>query len=80
MDSSLNKQVYYPEYVHVCLCWFGSHCFTQHSARLPERRKKEDEFACMRGRRFRFTTLETSVSHAKDIFKFRKIDRSFLDN
>ena len=29
-----NKQVHYPEYVHVCLFWFGSHCFTQDSARL----------------------------------------------
>ena len=34
----------------------------------------------LRGRRFRFTTLETSVSHAKGIFKLRKFAWSFLDS
>ena len=29
--------------MYTCVCWFGSHCFTQDSARLTERRKKEDE-------------------------------------
>ena len=33
----------------------------------------------LRGRRFRFTTLETSVSRAIGIFKLRKIAWSFLD-
>ena len=33
----------------------------------------------LRGRRFRFTTLETSVSRAKGIIKLRKIAGSFLD-
>ena len=31
-----------PEYVQAYLCWFGSHCFTQDSARLPERRRKKE--------------------------------------
>ena len=35
-----------------------------------EERKKMNN---LRGRRFRFTTLETSVSRAKGIFKLRKI-------
>ena len=52
--------------------------FTQDSARLTERRKKErkkmkNETNNLRGRRFRFTTLETSVSRAKGVFKLRKI-------
>ena len=34
-----------------------------------ERKKKTNN---LRGRRFRFTTLETSVSRAKGIFKLRK--------
>ena len=34
----------------------------------------------MRGRRFRFTTLETSVSHATDIFMLKRIAWTFLDN
>ena len=33
----------------------------------------------LRGRRFRFTTLETSDSRAKGIIKLRKIAWSFLD-
>ena len=33
----------------------------------------------LRGRRFLFTALETSVSRAKGIFKLRKIAWSFLD-
>ena len=37
---------------------------------LKEERKKMSN---LRGRRFRFTALETSVSHAKGIFKLRKI-------
>ena len=36
-------------------------------------RKKKNETNNLRGRRFRFTTLETSVSRAKGIFKLRKI-------
>ena len=77
-----SKQVHYQEYVHACLCWFGSHCFTQDSARLPERRrrrKKMKKTNNLRGRRFRFTALETSVSHAKGLFKLRKFAWSFLD-
>ena len=81
-----SKQVHYPEYAHVCLFWFGSHCFTQDSARLPERRRRKKErkkktkkMNNLRGRRFRFTTLETSVSRAKGIFKLRKFTWSFLD-
>ena len=57
-----SKQVHYPEYVHMCLCWFGSHCFNQDSVRLPEIRKMNN----MRGQRFRFTAC---VSCAKGIFK-----------
>ena len=52
-------------YVHARLCWFGSHSFTQDRARLPERRRKK--MNNLRGRRFRFTTLETSVHRAKGI-------------
>ena len=76
-----SKQVHYPEYVHACLCWCGSHCFTQDSARLPERRrrKKKTKMNNLRGRRFRFITLETSVSPAKGLFKLRKFAWSFLD-
>ena len=82
-----SKQVHYPEYVHACLCWCGSHCFTQDSARLPERRrirrkkerKKKTKMNNLRGRRFRFITLETSVSRAKGLFKLRKFAWSFLD-
>ena len=37
--------------------------------RKKERKKKTNN---LRGRRFRFTTLETSVSRAKGIFKLRK--------
>ena len=37
---------------------------------LKEERKKTNN---LRGRRFRFTTLQTSVSRAKGIFKLRKI-------
>ena len=54
----------------VCVCWFGSHCFTQGSARFTERRRKMNN---LRGQLFRFTTLEASVSCAKGIFKLRKI-------
>ena len=39
---------------------------------LKEERKKM-KTNNLRGRRFRFTTLETSVSRAKGIFKLRKI-------
>ena len=85
-----SKQVHYPEYVHACLCWFGSHCFTQDSARLPERRRRKKErkkerkkktkkMNNLRGRRFRFITSETSVSRAKGLFKLRKFAWSFLD-
>ena len=35
-------------------------------------RKKKTKTNNLRGRRFRFTTLETSVSRAKGIFKLRK--------
>ena len=38
---------------------------------LKEERKKKSNN--LRGRRFRFTTLEMSVSRAKGIFKLRKI-------
>ena len=37
-----------------------------------EERKKKTKTNNLRGRRFRFTTLETSVSRAKGIFKLRK--------
>ena len=79
-----SKQVHYPEYVHAYLCWFGSYCFTQDSARLPERRRKKErkkktKTNNLRGRRFRFTTLDTSVSRAKGILKLRKFAGSFLD-
>ena len=37
-----------------------------------EERKKKTKTNNLRGRRFRFTTLETSVSRAKEIFKLRK--------
>ena len=40
---------------------------------LKEERKKMKKTNNLRGRRFRFTTLETSVSRAKGIFKLRKI-------
>ena len=40
------------------------------SLKEEERKKKMNN---LRGRRFRFTTLETSVSRAKGIFKLRKI-------
>ena len=39
---------------------------------LKEERKKKTKTNNLRGRRFRFTTLETSVSRAKGIFKLRK--------
>ena len=35
-------------------------------------RKKTKKMNNLRGRRFRFITLETSVSHAKGLFKLRK--------
>ena len=37
-----------------------------------EEEKKTKKTNNLRGRRFRFTTLETSVSRAKGIFKLRK--------
>ena len=40
---------------------------------LKKERKKKTKMNNLRGRRFRFTTLETSVSRAKGIFKLRKI-------
>ena len=36
-----------------------------------EERKKKTKMNNLRGRRFRFTTLETSVSRAEGIFKLR---------
>ena len=48
--------------------------------RKKERKKKtKTKTNNLRGRRFRFTTLETSVSRAKGIFKLRKFAWSFLD-
>ena len=38
-----------------------------------EERKKKTKMNNLRGRRFRFTTLETSDSRAKGIIKLRKI-------
>ena len=38
-----------------------------------ERKKKTKKMNNLLGRRFRFTTLETSDSHAKGIIKLRKI-------
>ena len=40
---------------------------------LKEERKKKTKMNNLRGRRFRFTTLETSNSRAKGIIKLRKI-------
>ena len=37
-----------------------------------ERKKKTKKMNNLRGQRFRFITLETSVSHAKGLFKLRK--------
>ena len=37
-----------------------------------ERKKKKTKMNNLRGRRFRFITLETSVSRAKGLFKLRK--------
>ena len=39
---------------------------------LKEERKKKTKTNNLRGRRFRFITLETSVSRAKGIFKLKK--------
>ena len=44
------------------------------SLKEEERRRRNN----LRGRRFRFTTLETSVSRAKGIFKLRKIIRLII--
>ena len=44
-----------------------------------ERKKKTKKVNNLRGRRFRFITLETSVSRAKGLFKLRKFAWSFLD-
>ena len=44
-----------------------------------EERKKKTKMNNLRGRRFRFITLETSVSRAKGLFKLRKFAWSFLD-
>ena len=40
--------------------------------RKKERKKKTKKMNNLRGRRFRFITLETSVSRAKGLFKLRK--------
>ena len=76
-----SKQVHYPEYVHACLCWCGSHCFTQDSARLPERRKKERKKEEDEDEQFAWATISVyhSVSRAKGLFKLRKLAWSFLD-
>ena len=60
-----SKCMHYPKYVHACLCWFGSHCFTQDSARLPERRRR---WTICVGDDFGFTTLELNISRAKGIW------------
>ena len=43
------------------------------SLKEEEERKKKTKMNNLRGRRFRFTTLETSDSRAKGIIKLRKI-------
>ena len=40
---------------------------------LGSLKEEDEEVNNLRGRRFRFTTLETSDSRAKDIIKLRKI-------
>ena len=40
--------------------------------RKKERKKKTKKMNNLRGRRFRFITLETSVSRAEGLFKLRK--------
>ena len=42
------------------------------SLKEEEERKKKTKMNNLRGRRFRFITLETSVSRAKGLFKLRK--------
>ena len=42
------------------------------SLKEEERKKKTKKMNNLRGRRFRFITLETSVSRAKGLFKLRK--------
>ena len=42
------------------------------SLKEEERKKKTTKMNNLRGRRFRFITLETSVSRAKGLFKLRK--------
>ena len=42
------------------------------SLKEEEERKKTKKTNNLRGRRFRFITLETSVSRAKGLFKLRK--------
>ena len=63
-------------YTRICACLVAIVSLRTALGSLKEERKKERKKKTktnnLRGRRFRFTTLETSVSRAKGIFKLRK--------
>ena len=65
------RQVHYPRCIHMQLCRFGSDSFTQDSARLTERRKKEDEQCAWAA--ILVYSLKTSYSFINGIFMLRII-------
>ena len=57
--------------MYMCVC-AGLLVIVSLRAALGSLKEEERKMNNLRGRRFRFTTLETSVSHAKGIFKLEK--------
>ena len=57
--------------MYTCVC-AGLVVIVSLRTALGSLKEEERKMNNLRGRRFRFTTLETSVSRAKGIFKLRK--------